>query len=42
MNTWMIRRNLMNHHYVKKKIFTVTEICKILQLQTIRMQNGFV
>ena len=24
MNIWMIRKNLMKHHYLKKKVFKVT------------------
>ena len=33
MNIWMIGKNSMKHHYLKKKIFTVTRIWKILLMQ---------
>ena len=32
MNTWMIGKNLMKHCYQRKKISTVTEICKTLMI----------
>ena len=42
MNILMIRENSMKHHYLKKKIFMVTQIWKILLMQIMRTQKEFV
>ena len=42
MNVWMIGKNVMEHHYLKKKIFIVAEIWKILLMRITRMQKEFV
>ena len=42
MNMCMIGKNSMKYHYLKKKIFTVTKIWKILLMQIKRMQKEFV
>ena len=42
MNILMIRENSMKHHYLKKKIFMVTQIWKILLMQITRTQQEFV
>ena len=42
MNILMIRENSMKHHYLKKKIFMVTQIWKILLMQITRTQKEFV
>ena len=41
MNIWMIEKNSMKHHYLKKKIFTVTEIWKTLVMQIMRTEKEF-
>ena len=41
MNILMIRENSMKHHYLKKKIFMVTQIWKILLMQITRTQKEF-
>ena len=33
MNIWMTGKNSMKHHYLKKKIFTVTQTMNILLMQ---------
>ena len=38
----MIRENSMKHHCLKKKIFMVTQIWKILLMQITRTQKEFV
>ena len=42
MNTWMIGKKQMKHHYQKKKICTVILTWKILLMQIVRMQKKFV
>ena len=42
LNISMIGKNSMKQRYLKKKIFTVTEIWKILLMQITRMQKEFV
>ena len=42
MNIWMIGKNLEKQHYLKKKNFVVTEICKKLQMQIMCMEKEFV
>ena len=42
MNILMIRENSMKHHCLKKKIFMVTQIWKILLMQITRTQKEFV
>ena len=42
MNIWMIGKNLMKHRSLKKKIFAVTEIWKILSMRMMHMQKEFV
>ena len=33
MNIWIINRNSMKYHYLKERMFTVTETLKILLMQ---------
>ena len=42
MNIWMIGKNLMKHHYLKNKIFTITEEWKILLMHITLTQKEFV
>ena len=42
MNIWMIGKNSMKYYYLRKKIFIVTEIWKILLMQITPMQKKFV
>ena len=41
MNIWIIGKNSKRHHYLKKKIFTVTKLWKILSMQIMRTQKEF-
>ena len=41
MNIWMIRKKSVKHHYLKKKIFTVIQIWKMLLMQIMRTQKEF-
>ena len=42
MNMWMIGRNLMEQHYLKKKSFIIIRIWKKLQMWITCMEKEFV
>ena len=42
MNIWMIGKNSMKHDYLKKTIFIVIYICKILLMYIMCTQGNFV
>ena len=42
MDIWMIGKNPIKHHYLEKKIFTVTQIWKILLIHIIGIEKEFV